>query len=370
MPPLWSSEHDIPYSPWPRGAIGIDNPILRVDARALERYITADTTRGLQGRRLAAIDEFLAPMVYHRLTNEDPKDAHYYREVFMANHPNNGEDMPSAEELEPLLRTARSWIAWAREILEFQGGRWDEENLPALLDYMRLRLSREIWNEVLPYLGLQDGWSDVNITRIISTYVRWPFIEGRATWSGLVVDDDAFNALNAAIATAFNDGGGGWHPGANQGEENGQHSVLDVAVRCEIPEEDPECSICREDLTEETEHYPVRTGCEHIFGGDCLQNWLSGFPQGQATCPMCRGTLRLVAAEPPDELLATEVLNVGAVDTMAEARQLVEETQHSMSRFTTFLLTASPADLEAHADGVRAALEALEESYDSRDEDN
>ncbi|KAF2809110.1 uncharacterized protein BDZ99DRAFT_477576 [Mytilinidion resinicola] len=366
MPPsgyhlFWNN---LSYTPWPTEGLfaePLPYPRPRIDARVLEQFLPADRNRALQGLRMAAIDEFLAPMILDRLRNERPRDTHHYREIFMANHPIRGQDFPTAEQLEPLLVSARGFISHERQVLGY--------------DYFRVKISREIWNEAMPYLGLQDGWHDgANLTRIIASYIRFDFVEGRPTWRGAGFDDDVFNA---AVATPIGGSGGVWRPGANQGEDNGQHSVLDVAVRCQIPDSEPECSICREeleyDLTQDQDHGPVRTACQHVFGESCLQSWLLGFPIELANCPMCRRPLRRPVetttapsevgqaqqtAENTEETIPTAIPENTVVNTMAEARQLAEHTQGSMND----LMEAALAVL-----GNLDAPEGLNEAKDKKD---
>ena len=56
---------------------------------------------------------------------------------------------------------------------------------------------------------------------------------------------------------------------------------------------DERCSICLEDLTDNTanmywenSHSSVITSCGHIFGGNCLSMWLSNIET--RSCPCCR----------------------------------------------------------------------------------
>lgn len=50
---------------------------------------------------------------------------------------------------------------------------------------------------------------------------------------------------------------------------------------------DKECSICRDTMTEGyTTENPVQTPCRHIFGYDCIYEWV--VKHNNKTCPLCR----------------------------------------------------------------------------------
>ena len=53
------------------------------------------------------------------------------------------------------------------------------------------------------------------------------------------------------------------------------------------PSEEKTCHICMEELDSGTEIAMTIPGCKHVFGSECLANWL----KGQNTCPMCRREL-------------------------------------------------------------------------------
>jgi hypothetical protein len=70
--------------------------------------------------------------------------------------------------------------------------------------------------------------------------------------------------------------------------------VTTEVLAADLQDDETECSICSRRLadfgTEETE-LAVKTGCSHIFGKDCLQDWLDSERQNCNTCPVCRRNL-------------------------------------------------------------------------------
>ncbi|MCJ1428285.1 hypothetical protein MMC29_006194 [Sticta canariensis] len=77
--------------------------------------------------------------------------------------------------------------------------------------------------------------------------------------------------------------------------------LLEELTPVDTPDLEPEdhrCAICAENFTTD-DHPPVRLPCGHVFGKDCIQEWLRPyspfFPYnghemkvGANTCPMCR----------------------------------------------------------------------------------
>lgn len=62
--------------------------------------------------------------------------------------------------------------------------------------------------------------------------------------------------------------------------------------KSELPDHS-ECAICQQEYDTKPFHgklfeYAVRLPCQHIFGSDCIESWLSPFKEGKNTCPFCR----------------------------------------------------------------------------------
>ncbi|KAF2809111.1 uncharacterized protein BDZ99DRAFT_533624 [Mytilinidion resinicola] len=169
-------------------------------------------------------------------------------------------------------------------------------------------------------------------------------------------------------------------------------SLDEVVTRCDVPEDEPTCAICKEESNDE--HRAIQTACFHVFGEECLSNWVQRFPRHQASCPMCLRILELpienrtgffmtpkarrelirenkerqfreraAAVETTPRSAIPKVVGAAIPAALADAQQLQENMRNNMSRFETFL-----------EDGVEevslADLEALEESYSTEDGDD
>lgn len=56
---------------------------------------------------------------------------------------------------------------------------------------------------------------------------------------------------------------------------------------------DKECAICRDDVTADDDHRAVRIAtCTHVFGFDCIKEWLLPGVRDDRGCPSCRAKIR------------------------------------------------------------------------------
>ncbi|KAF2497839.1 hypothetical protein BU16DRAFT_525428 [Lophium mytilinum] len=230
-----------------------------------------------QGFLLAALDEYLAPVIQDC---NPTLTSHHYHEVFVANRVVTG-GLASAEELDGLTRSAQLVV---RE-LTIQEGIADmiparpawylEPRFSGAYERLRRTLSLDILFEALQFL---DG---LQMQHVFEAYRRFWWREGTPVGPR--------RRLGFALC-----------PWSMEKLEN-------VTARCDVPE-DAECSICREDMEgregeeekhdgddeekeKQEDHYAVRTACDHVFGGACLASWVGRFRINNATCPMCRRIL-------------------------------------------------------------------------------
>ena len=132
---------------------------------------------------------------------------------------------------------------------------------------------------------------------------------------------------------------------------------IDVLEPSERPE--PDCPICREPYNT-TDHAAVRmqnVGCDHVFGRDCLEEWVNSRMPNSHRCPSCRRDLD-PALRPEDRhrsRFPREILEAQAHRARLAVAEATRRTRESMYQST--------ADLrDAHRSYIQG-MNALRDSY-------
>lgn len=249
--------------------------------------------RWQQGYILAEIEEYLAQVVYDRLMNFPSRSTEEYRQMFIENRLWQDGEMitgfplgfPAAEQLEFLTQAVRNFI-WglcgefgvSEASLVANRTLFSAAEVDSFTQPFYWELSEAIWSNAIPFLDLGGPHGDQEIDSLLWVYrndFNWtggrPQFEGRP---GIAAENESVEAVNTPIEV--------------------EEPVLfdDVAAPCDIPADDQRCAICIEDLG--PDHLAVRTVYNHIFGSECLENWILAFrtAAGQPNCPMCRQNLQ------------------------------------------------------------------------------
>ena len=70
----------------------------------------------------------------------------------------------------------------------------------------------------------------------------------------------------------------------NEGAENNVSNEVDVGNEVDGEMDKDVCTICLEDIEEDK----IRLPCDHVYHGNCIQQWL----RKKRTCPICRSKPR------------------------------------------------------------------------------
>ncbi|KAF2804071.1 uncharacterized protein BDZ99DRAFT_526110 [Mytilinidion resinicola] len=227
-----------------------------------------------RARLLAAVFEYIAPMFEDTDPSSRPLD--FYHAIFAATHPELVQHFP-VKLMIPLSRSAQAVIA---ELCEHYEKHW----------YNGRKILRELHKDI-ETVAKANFQLDSRLVNEAFSSDEWVYCGWQAGDGPPTNYDDIARELDGSSGSTI--------------------------VPCEFPNDEPECSMCFENLDNSEKYRAVSTECQHIFGAHCLRTWIvENFKTTIPLCPKCRRPLFHVQ---PGREMQCKLANM----TWAELEQLL-----------------------------------------------